>query len=420
MQKSGTLGLLRLGGVLSGSAMADSFGGRLKECVRFLSRRRLALDSKLFQLLVLTILLSLYGTSSIAHAQTLESDDSSPPNGRVPLILIHGWCGSPQGTWDHDGNLNGFADYFRSSSSLNARFKLYYFKYPTETDFVPLIDVQLCSNPGSTDHTWQRVKSLAADLGLQLVNNPDIGSQQPVAFVAHSLGGLIARSYLQELLGYRRTTVLITLATPHHGTLRANNYDGYEIGGQEGDLSSLYWDTYDGAFEPPNNWLRCLNGLDPTNGYCLSEDFETRHQTFPKIVAVGVARPSTLSQSYPDDGIIGFEVVPIQSALFDDSEVWLRSRYRGTAGFEFGSNCQGKIIPHIAVHYTDCFVEEEPSWGHGLRDVFTIIRGELLAAVSAPESPLTMSITATPDPVKPSEQIIYNYTVQTTEPLTLT
>jgi pimeloyl-ACP methyl ester carboxylesterase len=40
--------------------------------------------------------------------------------------------------------------------------------------------------------------------------------------VAHSLGGLVARCYLQLLGGARRVDRLITLGTPHHGTYAAN------------------------------------------------------------------------------------------------------------------------------------------------------------------------------------------------------
>jgi pimeloyl-ACP methyl ester carboxylesterase len=42
-----------------------------------------------------------------------------------------------------------------------------------------------------------------------------------IDLVCHSLGGLVARYYLQELGGDRRVDRLITLGTPHHGTLAA-------------------------------------------------------------------------------------------------------------------------------------------------------------------------------------------------------
>lgn len=43
-----------------------------------------------------------------------------------------------------------------------------------------------------------------------------------IDLVAHSMGGLIARYYLQQLGGARRVDRLITLGTPHRGTHAAN------------------------------------------------------------------------------------------------------------------------------------------------------------------------------------------------------
>lgn len=43
-----------------------------------------------------------------------------------------------------------------------------------------------------------------------------------IDLVAHSLGGLVARFYIQELGGARRVDRLITLGTPHRGTHAAN------------------------------------------------------------------------------------------------------------------------------------------------------------------------------------------------------
>ena len=48
--------------------------------------------------------------------------------------------------------------------------------------------------------------------------------------VAHSMGGLVSRYYLQELGGYEHCQTLITLATPHHGTKAAYFYPGKGAG----------------------------------------------------------------------------------------------------------------------------------------------------------------------------------------------
>jgi hypothetical protein len=75
------------------------------------------------------------------------------------------------------------------------------------------------------------------------------------------------------------------LATPHHGTIIASDLDFL------GQLTSLYWDRYDGADEAQNGWLRCLNGLDPvTDAGCSAfpATDERRLAALPKLVAVGL------------------------------------------------------------------------------------------------------------------------------------
>jgi pimeloyl-ACP methyl ester carboxylesterase len=60
-------------------------------------------------------------------------------------------------------------------------------------------------------------------LALQLKRAIDAGvGGGRIDLVAHSLGGLVARTYLQLLGGARRVDRLITLGTPHHGTHAAN------------------------------------------------------------------------------------------------------------------------------------------------------------------------------------------------------
>jgi len=56
-------------------------------------------------------------------------------------------------------------------------------------------------------------------LALQLKRALDAGvGGGRIDLVAHSMGGLVARAYLQLLGGARRVDRLITLGTPHHGT----------------------------------------------------------------------------------------------------------------------------------------------------------------------------------------------------------
>ncbi len=64
---------------------------------------------------------------------------------------------------------------------------------------------------------------LLEDLALQLQAYIELtfGPEQAVDLVAFSMGGLISRWYVQKLGGDQRVQRLITLATPHNGTLYA-------------------------------------------------------------------------------------------------------------------------------------------------------------------------------------------------------
>ncbi|WP_200941964.1 triacylglycerol lipase [Angustibacter sp. Root456] len=65
------------------------------------------------------------------------------------------------------------------------------------------------------------VRAAARDLARHVEGlAADTGSEQ-VHVVGHSLGGLIARYYVQRLGGHHRVHTLVTLGTPHAGTLPA-------------------------------------------------------------------------------------------------------------------------------------------------------------------------------------------------------
>lgn len=64
------------------------------------------------------------------------------------------------------------------------------------------------------------IEQLATRLDVWLHKNLPV--EQPINLVGFSMGGLICRTYVQQLDGRQRVKRLITLATPHHGT-----YTGY-------------------------------------------------------------------------------------------------------------------------------------------------------------------------------------------------
>jgi pimeloyl-ACP methyl ester carboxylesterase len=80
---------------------------------------------------------------------------------------------------------------------LRRRYQIYYYYYPTQ---------DTCETMG---------RALSQQLAAIL---PPADGRRDVTIVAHSLGGLVARYALQDGLG-ERTRTLLTLATPHHGTM---------------------------------------------------------------------------------------------------------------------------------------------------------------------------------------------------------
>lgn len=59
------------------------------------------------------------------------------------------------------------------------------------------------------------IEAMAVDLKRRLDETVRGGR---IDLVCHSMGGLVARTYLQLLGGHRRVDSLVTVATPHHGT----------------------------------------------------------------------------------------------------------------------------------------------------------------------------------------------------------
>jgi triacylglycerol lipase len=65
------------------------------------------------------------------------------------------------------------------------------------------------------------VRGAAHRLAAEVERLCERGGYERVHVVGHSLGGLIARYYVQRLGGHARVHTLVTLGAPHHGTLVA-------------------------------------------------------------------------------------------------------------------------------------------------------------------------------------------------------
>src|ERR1017187_7064836 len=182
--------------------------------------------------------------------------DSTAIGNRIPLILIHG-IQEPSTIW------TAYLNYWSNSPSLRSQFKPYEFGYYTD-------------NPDITSTDPTSVYQLGQDLGGFLQNGQSYGlNGSSVVILAHSMGGLVARSMMANYFfqdhtkGDSKVSLLITLATPHHGTPVANDYFMWVVGipiiGQysstwffnlnTGYAADLSWDAYDGrtfSFQGPD------------------------------------------------------------------------------------------------------------------------------------------------------------------------
>ena len=95
-----------------------------------------------------------------------------------------------------------------------------------------------------------------------------LGEDRQVILVAHSMGGLVARAYLR-MHGAARVARLITLATPHHGTVLAR----FGIG-----VSARQMRRHGaGAHAVPSDWLVALAGSETVARRALITSLYSHH-----------------------------------------------------------------------------------------------------------------------------------------------
>ncbi len=161
---------------------------------------------------------------------SVDPSDNKPIGQRTALILVHGWRSGPD-KWER------LSDHLRERPELLKLYKPYRLQY-----------------------NW---KLHISDNGRELDSLLTKSRFDKVAFIGHSMGGLVIRSCLQGRQGQTASTTykvdrIITLATPHHGSPLANpawlqNYSDYSSLDMVIKLLSKF-------------------GLDTDGGYCLGWD----------------------------------------------------------------------------------------------------------------------------------------------------
>lgn len=142
----------------------------------------------------------------------LENDNGN----KIPLILIHGIHGTEPNQKVTEANQywNTFKASFKNNNYLTSKYVLYVFQYYSNRE---------------------PVQNIGCELGLFIDEKiPD----RPYVFVAHSMGGLVAKAYMvfyqhmkgnwYGMVGGETVSRVITLATPHHGTHASNDVNALE------------------------------------------------------------------------------------------------------------------------------------------------------------------------------------------------
>ena len=139
-------------------------------------------------IIIVTGLLWMFCFAGIAYAisPNLLPFDQDDLGDRIPLILIHGIQNKSQSAeywhvWDN------FEAYIGSNNVLKAAIKPYYFTYETIEDYI---------GNGPTS-----IYGVAKVLRDKIQARDDTGEflGKPIIIIAHSMGGLVARSLMQEL-----------------------------------------------------------------------------------------------------------------------------------------------------------------------------------------------------------------------------
>ncbi len=282
----------------------------------------------------------------------LEWDSADPLGSRTPLIIIHG---QNPNTIPGRPKLELFEPFilrYTNDVSLKTRYKIYFFAY--------------FSNVVSIEELGRRLQDDLASKDRQ----DSVFASRQIVILAHSMGGLVARSYMNQY-GGQRVLKLITLGTPHHGSPMANGpardaktvglwslaqilFDNlyFSVFGPAWytvNRSDLRWDNYNGLFNyslfflERNIWLENLNASRTNDGKIIAY----YGNYAPAGDCTGVFAPfaaycygSTLLGGAM--GLVNDGIVPVSSATFVDTRGIPRVETRSFDGYNHDDIVAGK------------------------------------------------------------------------------
>lgn len=159
------------------------------------------------------------GTTPTATPPPSTPTNTVPPTDRPPIILVHGWKGSP--------NPLDFLACQAMSTPVPLPTDPADFPHFEENvaplGYTKVYRAQLLSSPCFTPRMAQNIPYLRAAIAQALTGT----KQSQVIIIAHSMGGVIAREYIEDTSLYQNDVcALITLGSPHRGVDISANYLG--------------------------------------------------------------------------------------------------------------------------------------------------------------------------------------------------
>jgi len=226
------------------------------------------------------------------------ADNHPGKSNRWPLIFLHGINLGSTGSAEESCFDEMLESFKYGEHDLTQYFKPFTFHYDS-SDFVDNhCDYEELFNYG--EKSLDGIEAVGFELKQRLEelknNDPQLTWNKEFYFVCHSMGGLVARSFMAEQWsGTTRhcgddVARVVTLATPHHGSPVASISLGGKLLIPSKFLRDLSWDNYDrslGNEVSPNLFLKKLNNV-PTivNGNPVAGPVQSKKGFPGKIVAL--------------------------------------------------------------------------------------------------------------------------------------
>jgi len=252
-----------------------------------------------------------------------------PLEGRIPVLLVHGWNPNGKPASPSGAMWSNIRNFIKEDPVLNSKFKPYLVKY--------------WSNAVTISELAAQFRDVLEQNGMH---------EQKVIILAHSMGGLVSRSMMNEYTFQKGrfsgqkcgelVKLLITLGTPHHGSPMANGpardakvpfllkiyislvesiaFD--EVKYNEINRSNLHWDNYDSFLDykkypdERNEWLENLNTIRDFDRrlICYMASLEGKLFLSPQNT-----QEEFLTAAYLQEASLGYKndgIVPIQSGSY--------------------------------------------------------------------------------------------------------